>query len=613
MTLGDTGAYMGMPMTHDFNRNHAILAQRAPDLACRVRSAVTSKAVEVLQSRTELPVFRVGDITLHSLYNPQAEALQWAAMLPDRPRPCVVLGFGNGYHLERLNAQPLIVIEPNVGLLRKACEVRDLTAILRRVELLCPSTPEQGMEELLRRFPTLDFDVLTHPPSFRISSAFFTELTDRVEAKKRLAACRLKIMVIYPIYGGSLPIAQYCARALQTLGHEVEIFDSSQWYELYRFLVRLTDQEAHVQQLQGMVANLLGEAIVARTLKWEPDLLFAVAQAPLHDSALARLRKFGFPTAFWFVEDFRVMPYWQRVGPLYDHFFCIQQGEFMQQLKDRGCHSLHYLPMACDPTVHTPLSLTPEEHQIYASDVSFVGAGYYNRRNFFQGLVDFDFKIWGSDWEGCIPLRSLVQRDGARISTEDSVKIFNATTVNLNLHSSPYHEGVNPHGDYVNPRTFELAGCGAFQLVDHRALLPDLFRVGEEIVCFSTLAEARRLISYYLAHQAEGTVIAARARERALKEHTYIQRMRTMIETVFQRDHRRFIERHSADNTAQHLRAQAGDDVALQQLLGKFAPQARVDLETIMEQVRTGQGTLSDCELIFLFLNEFKKDLKPAL
>jgi spore maturation protein CgeB len=599
-------------MTDDFGLNDAVLVQRAPDLASRLRNAAPPPGLEVLPSRTGAPVFRVGNITLHSLYDPAAEASQWAALLRDRTRPCVVLGFGNGYHLEGLTAQPLLVVEPDLGLLRHACEVRDLTPILRHVELLCPSTPEQGAEYLMRRFPALDFTMLTHQPSLRLHAAFFNELLDRVEAKKRLAEFRLKILVVYPIYGGSLPIARYCSRALRELGHDVEIFDSSQWYDLYRSLHRLTDQEAHVQQLQGMLANVLAEATVARALKWEPDLIFALAQAPLHESALARLRQFGFPTAFWFVEDFRVMPYWQRVSPLYDHFFCIQQGEFLQQLQERGCRSVHYLPMACDPAIHQPLALTSAERQTYGSDVSFVGAGYYNRRNFFQGLLDFDLKIWGSDWEGCFPLRSVIQRDGARISTEESVKIFNAATINLNLHSSPYHEGVNPHGDYVNPRTFELAGCGAFQLVDYRSLLPDLFRVGEEIVCFSTLAEARRLISYYLSHEAEGAAIAMRAKQRALKEHTYAHRMRAMLEIVFQREHRRLAERRTAGNTAQQLLAQAGDDVELQQLLRKFTPGARVDLETIMERIKTGQGSLSDCELTFLFLQEFKKDLKPV-
>jgi spore maturation protein CgeB len=96
---------------------------------------------------------------------------------------------------------------------------------------------------------------------------------------------------------------------------------------------RLTDREAHVQQLQGMVSNVLAEAVVARALTWEPNLIFALAQAPPHESALARLRRFGVPTAFWFVGDFRVMSYWQRVGPLYDHFFGIRLGEFLRQLK----------------------------------------------------------------------------------------------------------------------------------------------------------------------------------------------------------------------------------------------------------------------------------------
>ncbi|MBI3328523.1 MAG: glycosyltransferase [Nitrospinae bacterium] len=556
-------------------------------------------------------MFRARDITLHSLYDPHAEARQWAGMLPDTARPCVVLGFGNGYHLEGLQARPVLVVEPDLGLLRRALDVRDLTAVLSQVELLCPATAQQAVDQLAQHLTTQDFTLLVHQPSLRLHPALFKELTDRLEARKRLMEFRLKILVVYPIYGGSLPIAQYCSRALQTLGHEVDIFDSSRWYDMYQFMQGVTDQDTHVRQLQGMVVNVLAEAIVARALQWEPDLLFALAQAPLAESALGRLRKFDVPTAFWFVEDFRTMDYWQRLGPLYDHVFCIQQGEFLRQLKERGCSSVHYLPLACDPAVHKLLSLAAEERQEYASDVSFVGAGYYNRRNFFEGLLDFNLKIWGSDWEGCIPLKSVLQRGGARLSTEESVKIFNASPINMNLHSSSYHEGVNPHGDYVNPRTFELAACGAFQLVDHRALLPDLFRVGEEVVCFSTLHEARQLIPYYLSHRAERETIAAQARARALKDHTYEQRMRDMLEIVFQRHHSRLVERRSAENTAQHLLTKAGDDEELQQLLGKFQPQARVSLDTLAGQVRTGQGALSDAELTFLFLQEFKKNLKP--
>jgi spore maturation protein CgeB len=595
-----------------FERNYATLAQQAPVLAEQLRTASPPAGLETCQSRTGTPVFKAGDVTLHSLYNPQAEASQWAARLPDVARPCVVLGFGNGYHLEALNTEPVIVVEPDLGLLHKALAVRDLRTVLQSVELLCPTTAEQAVEQIIQRCPTQDFTVLVHQPSLRMNPTFFDELAERLEARQRLAEFQLKILVVHPIYGGSLPVAQYCSRALQALGHDVETFDSSRWCDPYRSLQHITDQAVHVRQLQGMMTDLLAEAIVARALRWEPDLVFVLAQAPLNESALLRLRKFGFPTAFWFVEDFRVMPYWQQVAPLYDHFFCIQQGEFIQNLRGAGCRSVHYLPMACDPAIHKPLILTAEEQGTYGSDVSFMGAGYYNRRNFFQGFLDFDVKLWGSDWEGCSPLKTVLQRDGARISTEESVKIFNASPINFNLHSSPYHEGVNPHGDYVNPRTFELAGCRAFQLVDHRTHLPDLFRVGEEVICFSTLAEARQLTSYYLSHATEREAIVARAHARALRDHTYEQRMQVMLEAVFQREHRRLTQRRNGENTAQHLLSKAGEDVELRQVLGKFQPQAGVDLDTIIGQVKTGQGELSDCELMFLFLQEFKKDLRPV-
>ena len=35
----------------------------------------------------------------------------------------------------------------------------------------------------------------------------------------------LRILVVLPLYGGSLPIGRYCAQALRDLGHLVEEFD----------------------------------------------------------------------------------------------------------------------------------------------------------------------------------------------------------------------------------------------------------------------------------------------------------------------------------------------------------------------------------------------------
>src|SRR5262249_46290303 len=148
--------------------------------------------------------------------------------------------------------------------------------------------------------------------------------------------------------------------------------------------------------------------------------------------------------------------------------------------------------------------------------------------------------IWGSEWTGSGQTEAVLQRSGARIPTEDTVRIFNATDISLNLHSSTYVDGVDPRGDFVNPRTFELAACGAFQLVDRRALLPSLFREGEEIVTFADAGELRGLVQHWLARPDERARIAGAARARVLAEHTYVHRMRALLEAICARDHERF-------------------------------------------------------------------------
>ena len=156
----------------------------------------------------------------------------------------------------------------------------------------------------------------------------------------------------------------------------------------------------------------------------------------------------------------------------YDFVFTIQQGDCIEKMKAAGAGEVHYLPTACDPLFHKPLQLSEEDKARWGSPISFVGAGYHNRVQAFAGLANYPFKIWGSEWPSAKPFDRLVQEDSRRVKPEEYVKIFNATDINLNLHSSSERDGVDPSGDFVNPRTFELAACGAFQLCDERSMFP---------------------------------------------------------------------------------------------------------------------------------------------
>src|SRR5438309_440468 len=350
-------------------------------------------------------------------------------------------------------------------------------------------------------------------------------------------------------------------------------------------------------------ALLEGRVVLAAIEAEKPDLVLALAQAPLDAAVLAEIGRRGVLRAFWFVEDHRVLTYWQNVIGEYDYFFAIQQGAFLEDAARRSAARVAYLPCAADPAVHRPLELSDAARQELGAPVGFVGAGYRNRRIAFRPLLDLGPKIWGTEWGGAGQVEAAVQRDGARISTEDTVRIFNATRVNLNLHSSTYVDGVEPRGDFVNPRTFELAAAGAFQLVDRRELLPPLLRPHAEVATFTDAAELHERVRHYLAHPDERAFLAAEGRARVLAEHTYRHRMQSLLETVAARDHERLTAR-PREETVADAAAREGD-TPLGGVLRRLAPAAPFTLDGVVQGLLDRSGDLSDPEAILLFLHQF--------
>jgi spore maturation protein CgeB len=591
-----------------FEKNIEALRDKNPELTAEVLSAPKGDDFQILTSKTGLPSLKAGGIAIHSLYDPVKEAQEWIKYYREKlskTSTIVVFGFGLGYHvaelLRHLKAEGLsadvFVFEPRHDILRTAFEITDLSHILHRIRFISD-------DEVLKI--KKDFLVLKHEPSINLNPVYFERIQSKLKVAQKINK-GLKIMVVGPIYGGSLPIAGYCASALKKLGHKVDFMDCSVYKDAYFSVNKITSDKSHQTQLREMLVSFISEAVIARCAEFMPDLVFALAQAPLGSNSLAKLRQSKIPTAFWFVEDFRLMDYWQGIAPLYDYLFVIQRGEFFDALKKSGITNFKYLPMAASMDEHKRLNLTEEELKIYGSDISFVGAGYYNRRKFFTGIIDLDFKIWGSEWDIGYPLAKHIQRGGERIGTVDIVKIFNASKININLHSSTCHEGINPDGDFVNPRTFEIALCEGFQLVDYRSELPELFSIGKEIVCFEGIGDLRDKINYYLNNQDKKQEIALRGRERVEKEHTYELRMEEMLNFILSRGFEPPLwPNQEMDNVAEIIK-EAGENTELGNYLLRFADKENISLSDIIEEIRNRNGRLSEVEKVFMLAEEFEK------
>jgi spore maturation protein CgeB len=583
--------------------NLRALAARDPARAARVRAAAPLDAP--VEGAPGAPTIVDRGVLLHARHDPAREGARWAAAQAETlaaadARTAIVLGFGLGYHVEALAdrfAGRVVVVEPDDRLLRTALAARDLRAVLARIEL----APDPLAPETIDAFEAAV--VVAHAPSCLRAGPGLRAVGERIAGRITLATLRLHVLVVSPLGGGSYPMTRHCARALAELGHRVTVLDLAPYAAGMDAIAGFGAKRAARRVLEQAYARFLGTAVVAAVETAAPDVVLAMAQAPLDRGVLDEIGRRGVARAFWFVEDHRLFPYWREVIGGYDHFFAIQQGAFLDEARAVATGTVTYLPCAADPQVHRPLVAGPLERSELGAPVGFVGAGYRNRRIAFRTLLDLGLRVWGTEWQGAGAVERVVERGGARISTEDSVRIFNATDVNLNLHSSTYVDGVDPRGDFVNPRTFELAACGAFQLVDRRALLPPLFEPGVEVVAFDDTGALRDLVRHWVAHPAERAAFAAAARRRALAEHTYRHRMATLLETVCARDHERLRRRPREETVAEAARREG--DSALGRFLGTLPAETPCTLPAIVDTLGGREGDLGEAEATFLLLHQF--------
>ncbi len=599
--------------------NLKILQKDHPDLVGKLRET-HSGALSIISAKNGMPSALVSGRQIHSAYDPAREAQQWAQHQSQdyqAGETLVVLGLGLLYHIEALRAvvpqdSVIIVVVPNLSELVDALTVRSLKGWGERVRWVWDD-PERMASCVVQQAERIR--LLTYEPALMIHQ----ERYDAFRAQlRRLMSTRangtLHIMVVGPIYGGSLPIGGYVVRALESLGHRVSWVDHSLHYAGYKNLETIRDDRLRVT-VQQRFSDTLGVISLAHVAEDPPDVVLAMSQAPLSMAVLEQMRRKKVLTAMWFMENFRHLTYWQQMIKGYDFWFVMQQAACLEAFKKAGASHVSYLPLAADPTIHQPVELTPEEREELGADVSFLGAGYRNRRELLPALLgqEWQFKLWGNEWENAGALSAVLQRNGARIDSPTSVKIFNATTVNINLHSYT-GEGFDPNGDSVNPRTFELASCGAFQIIDYRTLLPELFDDTMMAVVKSPDAFTPAVRQYL--HEPEARKdMADRSRKCALNSHTYAHRMQELLSTIGLASPDRIGSILQGDRQAEALLARSGDCPDLHAILKQFPQTDRVELEDVARIIRQKgpDAKLNREELLILMMDEYRQEKRDFL
>jgi hypothetical protein len=163
-------------------------------------------------------------------------------------------------------------------------------------------------------------------------------------------------------------------------------------------------------------------------------------------------------------------------------------------------------------------------------DVSFVGSFesvHSSRLSFLEMLCEQvpNISVFAPSVER-VPESSLVRRAYVGEAWgHDMYRVLGRSKVTIN------HLGdVAPYSN--NLRIYEATGMGALLLTQRTKNLAELFSVGEELAEYTSAQHCAQLISHYLDNSEEREGMADAGQDRTLSDHTWLGRMRELIEIV---------------------------------------------------------------------------------
>lgn len=339
------------------------------------------------------------------------------------------------------------------------------------------------------------------------------------------------LMVVSGSFEGGLMTCY--RRALEGLGFGVEQFDLDRTRRAFVPAPRAFDPVVNrlLAHLDIAIINQRADrALVMAATKLDPQLVVISCNEPIRPATLVQL-KIALPRAK-LINIFPDTLFNMRENvvqglPVYD-LFCTHTRVGIPYLERLGCRSPFYVPLAADPSIHRPFTLSSAEEQEYRCDVVYVGNWRPDHEALFARLEGMDLAIWGSKlWAGAKNRWVRSRWRGRPLHNgEDYSKAHIAAKVCLN----PI-DALNMPGH--NQRVFELPACRVFSLVSRSEDVAEIFREGESVACFDSPDEMVEQIRRYLKLPDERKRIADAAYQLVVEGgHTYRDRVGMILERL---------------------------------------------------------------------------------
>jgi spore maturation protein CgeB len=508
-------------------------------------------------------------IHLHSLVKPECE-YQYFTELEIWGETVILLGTGLGYHLSKLNfdAVKTIVLIDFYNECVNFCEKRYFEQYKGQIVPVSHSTGNMHLlvDQVLNTGNTIQ--VIRHPASYYAQKEFYDTFLEVEKKKQNDTNKKSKILILY----ANFFLQEEIKNAVESCGLKAICFP-------YRKDMPLLEFEMSLQ----------------KTVEQEqPDIVLSVNMLGFDGSGVLTdlLRRKGIPLAVWFVDDPRPVLLHQRQFVSGNMIAFSWEKAYIPFLKSNGFTEVYYLPLATDPgmfsqvpsrlittkigfvgssmgqeflktiehrfiwhkellpiviecanavCLHTDISpLLTFKEKCNNADVRFPYedlrnetwlqsyiihyASMLKRKQIMTALKNTGVEIYGdrSGWAELIGPDFLIHEDIDY--RKELAGIYRSIGINVNITSCQMKTA-------VNQRVFDIPACGSFVINDYQEDLFELFDK-EETVVYTSTDELIDKCTYYTIHSAERDAISRRARQRILKCHTYVERVRKIVTVV---------------------------------------------------------------------------------
>ena len=303
--------------------------------------------------------------------------------------------------------------------------------------------------------------------------------------------------------------------ALERLGHTVVQLNAFDYLPQNALVAKITFRLAAGPWVDRLNRHLLKMAEQER-----PDLVWTDKLLGMKPKTLAKLRAMGIATVSYMIDN----PFGTRQDPgwrlymkdiLHYDLHVVQRDANIADYKSRGARDVIKIQTAYEPTIHFPPSAGWSDAD-RDREVSFIGTPYDRRGEYLTRLwKEFGLPVTVSG--------GLVWKE--HLSAEAVAAMYRG---HGELFRDAYREGIwkskinlsfltHANKDEFTHKSFEIAACEGFLLVERSEGHLQRFVEDEEAVFFSTIEECVAKIRRYLPDEAARAKIAAAGRARAVR------------------------------------------------------------------------------------------------